>query len=144
MKRLVIINLVLIITALYFAMNFGEEQGSVMTGYVVYYNTTELQTMRSFKQPLVNRTLLFSKGGFRLNESLLVKIESKNVYGDADGEGKDCYYTSYLQTKYFYDKNGNKVRDADEPIVYGVSTNNDGCVVADIPEDFSLAQTLTT
>jgi hypothetical protein len=59
-------------------------------------------------------------------------IDKNNVYSDNPA----CKSFMFLQKKYFYDENLNGKYDNNEQYLYSVETDEEGCLVAEIPNGY--------
>lgn len=138
---MVILNIVLIGAIGIFAFKGGinltgyavAENQSSLAAYRVYLNLTDIDTKESSSVLFAGKTVFFvNKTIIGYDENKLVYEDTKTIYPDKPV----CKDSVFSQKRYMYDENLNGKLDAEEQYIYSVDTDDEGCLVAEIPEGY--------
>lgn len=138
---MVILNIVLIGAIGVFAFKGGvnftgyavAENQTSLNAYRVYLNLTDTETMESSSVLFAGKTVFF------VNNTISGYDEKKLVHGNINtiySDNSICKESRFSQKKYLYDENLNGRYDAGEQYIYSVETDEEGCLVADVPEGY--------
>ncbi|MDI6738216.1 MAG: hypothetical protein QME12_06935 [Nanoarchaeota archaeon] len=138
---MVILNIVLIGAVGIFAFRGGINltgyavagNQSSLAAYRVYLNLTDMDTKESSSVLFAGKTVFFvNQTIISYDEKKLVNKGANTVYPD----NSVCKTSSFSQKKYLYDENLNGKYDEGEQYIYSVDTDEEGCIVADVPEGY--------
>lgn len=103
---------------------------SNLIAYRAYLNITDIETGEISNMLFNGKTIFFVNHTISdYDEAKLKLIDKKNVFSGNSA----CKSFMFSQKKYLYDENLNGKYDADEQYIYSVETDEDGCLVAEIP-----------
>ncbi|MFA5888082.1 MAG: hypothetical protein WC852_05225 [Candidatus Nanoarchaeia archaeon] len=106
---------------------------SNLLAYKAYLNITDTETGETSNFLFNGKTIFFVNHSIAdYDEAKLKLIDTKNVYSDNPA----CKSFMFLQKKYFYDENLNAKYDNGEQYLYSVETDEEGCLVAEIPNGY--------
>lgn len=139
---MVILNIALIGAIGFFAFKGGINlTGYAVAGnqtslnaYRVYLNLTDTETRESSSMLFAGKTVFFvNKTIKEYDEKKLIHKDTSTIYSD----NSVCRDFMFSQKKYLYDENLNSKYDKGEQYIYSVETDEEGCLVADVPEGYS-------
>jgi len=109
------------------------ENQSNMLAYKAYLNITDTETGETSNVLFNGKTIFFVNHTIlNYDEAKLRLIDTNNVYSGNPA----CKSFMFPQKKYLYDENLNNKYDENEQYIYSVETDEDGCLVADIPNGY--------
>lgn len=109
----------------------GNETG--LSAYRVYLNITDMDTGEQSGVLFAGKTVFFANRTIKdYNEKKLVNKGTNTIYSDNPA----CKTFIFSQKKYLYDENLNGKYDEGEQYIYSVETDDEGCLVAEIPEGY--------
>ncbi|MFH1065981.1 MAG: hypothetical protein V1734_05745 [Nanoarchaeota archaeon] len=106
------------------------ENQSSLVAYRAYLNITDTETGEISNVLFNGKTIFFVNYSIvDYDEAKLKLIDTKNVYSGNSA----CKSLMFSRKKYLYDENLNNKFDVNEQYIYSVETDEEGCLVADIP-----------
>lgn len=109
----------------------GNQTG--LSAYQVYLNVTDTDTGDISSVLFAGKTVYFVNRTIRdYDEKRLIQEDTNTIYSN----NPVCRDFMFYQKKYFYDENLNGKHDAVEQYLYSVDTDEEGCLVTELPAGY--------